>query len=395
MNREVLFLSHRVPYPPNRGDKIRSWHILNAIARHAPVHVVAFADPGSERLVPAPLRAVAASATFITPPASRIGAMASALFSGRPASVEAFRQRQLQAKVDELLRSGAIGTIYAYSGQMGQYVHGGQSARFVMDFVDMDSAKFAAQGTRRGLSGFAHRREALRLFAFEKAVAERADISLFVSEAEAELFRTRSDLGADRIGVLENGIDVSHFDPARPYLAVETKGSPLIVFTGQMDYAPNVEAVCGFARSALPAIRAIHPNAAFAIVGRAPTLDVRLLERLPGIQVTGEVDDTRSWLAAADVVVAPLLLARGIQNKVLEAMAMGRPVVASPAAAEGIDAVVGQDLLVGQGAGPVLALLGNRDRAASLGASARRRMIERYGWERQLAALPEILRLGA
>jgi polysaccharide biosynthesis protein PslH len=392
---EVLFLAHRVPYPPNRGDKIRSWNILNAIARLAPVHVVAFADPGGGPSVPGPLKAIAASATLFAPPASRMGAMGAALFSGRPASVEAFRQSRVQTKVDELLATGAIGTVYAFSGQMGQYVRPGQSARFVMDFVDMDSAKFAAQGEGRGLSAFAHRREAKRLFAFEKMIAEQADLGLFVSEAEAVLFRGRSGLGTDKIGVLENGIDVSHFDPARSYSAVETKGSPLIVFTGQMDYAPNVEAVCGFARSAMPAIRAIHPNATFAIVGRSPTLDVRILERLPGIQVTGEVDDTRSWLAASDVVVAPLSLARGIQNKVLEAMAMGRPVVASSAAAEGIDAVAGRDFVIGHGAGPVLALLGNRDRAASLGVSARRRMIDRYGWERQLSALPGILGLRA
>jgi polysaccharide biosynthesis protein PslH len=392
---EILFLAHRVPWPPNRGDKIRSWNILNAIARLAPVHVVAFADQGAGSSLPVPLRAISASLTLVAPPASRVGAMGAALISGRPASVEAFRDGRIQARVDELMAERPIRTIYAYSGQMGQYVRTGHSARFAMDFVDMDSAKFESRGARRGIAGLANRREARRLFAFEKALASRADISLFVSEVEASLFRERSGLGPDRIGVLENGIDVAHFDPAQSLPTVDAKGSPLIVFTGQMDYAPNVEAVSSFARTAMPAIRAIHPNAAFAIVGRAPTLDVRILERLPGIHVTGEVDDTRAWLAAADIVVAPLTLARGIQNKVLEAMAMARPVVASRAAAEGIDAVAGRDIVVGEGAGPVLALLGNRARAASIGAAARARMIDRYGWDRQLANLPAILGLSA
>lgn len=394
MSDGVLFLSHRVPYPPNRGDKIRSWNILNAIAAIAPVHVVAFADQGTSGQVPAPIKEISASVTLIPPTRSRLAAMMSALATGRPASVELFRDDRVQTRVDVLVRDGTISTIYAFSGQMGQYVRPNSPVRFVMDFVDMDSAKFEALGSRSGLTGLANRREARRLFAFERSLAQRADLSLFVSDAEANLFRDRTGL-SDRVAVLENGIDVERFDPLGVAPAPHDCGSPLIVFTGQMDYAPNIEAVSVFARKAMPAIRTIHPNAGFAIVGRAPTLDVRLLERLPGVHVTGEVDDTRAWLASADVVVAPLLLARGIQNKVLEAMAMGRPVVASSAAAEGIDAVPGRDFLVSDGSGAVLSLLGDRARAAAIGAAARSRMLERYRWDRQLSALPDILGLAS
>ena len=272
--------------------------------------------------------------------------------------------------------------------------------RFVMDFVDMDSAKFTTYAAQaRGLSRFANAQEAKRLFAFERAVAARADLSLFVSEAEAALFARETGLGAEKIAFIENGIDLEAYDPANPRSAVDSGEGALIMFTGQMDYRPNVDAVDGFARHAMPLIRAQHPSARFAIVGRNPTAEVSALAALPGVLVTGEVADTRDWLAAADVVVAPLLLARGIQNKILEAMAMAKPVVASPAAAEGIDAGADDGLIVAQDAeaqaGEVLALLANPARAKAAGRAARARMITRYGWDARLAGLGAMLGFGA
>jgi glycosyltransferase involved in cell wall biosynthesis len=170
---------------------------------------------------------------------------------------------------------------------------------------------------------------------------------------------------------------------------------PLIVFTGQMDYAPNITAVTRFAHDSLPAIRARFPSVTFAIVGRAPTPAVQSLVALPGVTVTGAVDDVRGWLAAAAVVVAPLDLARGIQNKVLEAMAMARPVVASPAAFEGIEATPGRDLIVAEPAdeaAAVIDLLGDIAKASAIGAAARARVVAGYAWERQLAPLATILK---
>jgi polysaccharide biosynthesis protein PslH len=293
-----------------------------------------------------------------------------------------------------------------------------------MDFVDMDSAKFAAWADgSSGPKSWANRIEAKRLFAFETATAKRADVSLFVSEAEAALFRAQAGFDAERVQALENGIDLAHFDPAlrlpgegrgltgspeqfSGQLPSQLPGSPrpspgrrgaapLIAFTGQMDYAPNVEAVTAFAKEAMPLIRATHPDAQFAIVGRAPTADVLALAKLPGVIVTGAVPDTRDWLAAADVIVAPLKLARGIQNKVLEAMAMAKPVVASPAAAEGIDALHDRDLIIADGskaqAEAVLNLLANPNDAAALGKAARAQMVARYSWDATLAPLPQLM----
>jgi glycosyltransferase involved in cell wall biosynthesis len=166
----------------------------------------------------------------------------------------------------------------------------------------------------------------------------------------------------------------------------------LVTFTGQMDYRPNVEAVVRFAREILPGIRARHPDVRFAIVGRAPTAAVRALAGNDVI-VTGEVPDVRCWLAASEVVVAPLMLARGVQNKVLEAMAMSRPVFASPAAAEGI-AHAGT-IRVGDGADGVNALLEDRTTAEALGRAARARVIARYGWDAALAPLDHMMGLAA
>lgn len=379
---EILFLAHRLPWPPDRGDRIRSWHVLEALTKLHAVHVIAPLDHAEDCQHIAKVESIAASVTTAVRPASKGMAVARALMTGLPASVALFSLPALHRAVQARLATGRVGTVLAFSGQMAHYVPLDIEARFVMDFVDMDSAKFAQQGAAaRGLSGWALRQEARRLRAFETATANRADASLFVSAAEAVLFNELTGLSAK---VLENGVDATFFAPA----AVEAVDAPhpLIVFTGQMDYAPNIDAVTAFARDVMPAL----PTATFAIVGRAPTAAVRALAS-PSVIVTGEVPDTRPWLAAADVVVAPLALARGIQNKVLEAMAMGKPVVASSAAAHGIDAEAGSELLVADSADAqaavIAALLADPLRARSIGQAARDRVLARYSWDACLAPL--------
>jgi polysaccharide biosynthesis protein PslH len=399
---EILFIAHRAPWPPDRGDRIRSWHLLSALLRLAPVHVAALCDTAADaRLAQGKLAPLCASLHLGVRNRSRPAAMADALVRGEPASVAMFRNTRLARHVRGLLDGGSITHIVGFSSQMGQYIpaRGQFSGRVVMDFVDVDSAKFAAYAAddQRQPMHWVHAREARLLAAWEAALARRCDASLFVSEAEAALFRQRSALGADRVHALENGIDTVRFDPAADYMWLPKMQGPLLVFTGQMDYRPNIDAVAWFVRDVLPLIRAGHPTASFAIVGRAPTAEVAALGALPGVMVTGEVPDVRPWLAAADVVTAPLLLARGVQNKLLEAMAMARPVVATPAAAEGIDAAAGQMLRVADGASAMAAAIGalldDPARAAAMGAAARQRMIDRYGWNARLAPLAALLGL--
>jgi sugar transferase (PEP-CTERM/EpsH1 system associated) len=393
---EILFIAHRIPFPPDRGDRIRSFHILRHLSGLRPVHLLGFVDSYEDRVIAKAMLPMLASLHMEVRSKSRMRAGVEALLKGTPVSIAAFASRNLQNMVARLLNERPIDTIFVYSGQMAQYVPydlGGR--RFIMDFVDVDSAKFSAYGKTPGLMGWVNRREGGLLSRFERDVAARADISLFVSEAEAALFRTQSGAGPDRVRALDNGIDVARFDPAI-FKHVDA-AEPMIVFTGQMDYRPNIEAVEYFARRTFPAIRAKHPHTLFAIVGRNPTPSVRKLGELKGVMVVGEVPDARPWIAAATVVVAPMDIARGVQNKILEAMAMARPVVASPAAFEGIDATPGKHLLVAQGydmANAVSSLITNPDYAAGIGQAARARMIERYDWMTQLRALDGMIEAG-
>lgn len=399
---EILFLVHRAPWPPDRGDRIRSWHMFEALVKRAPVHVVALADNDADAaLAREKMAPLCASLCIEVRNVSRPIALAQAVLRGEPVSNHLFKNTALAQHVGKLLRGGRITHIVAFSGQMAQYLPAHFDGPVIMDFVDVDSAKFAtyADQDKRQPLHWVHAREARKLGAYEADMARRTDASLFVSEAEAALFRARSGLGIDKVHAVENGIDTDRFDPAASLEPVGAGEGPLAVFTGQMDYRPNIDAVRWFAADILPLVRQRHPGARFAIVGRAPTDEVRALEKLPGVTVTGEVPDVRPWLAAANAVVAPLLLARGVQNKLLEAMAMARPVVASAAAAEGIDAVPGEHLRVAddaQGiADAVCAIFDDPAGASQMGAAARGRMIARYGWDARMAPLGKLLGLGA
>jgi sugar transferase (PEP-CTERM/EpsH1 system associated) len=388
----ILFLAHRIPFPPDRGDKIRSWNILKTLSRLGTVHLATFADDEADAAhLPALREALGGrlgEAHVEIRRAGKAEAALRALITGKPISLTMFDSGQMRAFVARLLAGEPECTVFAFSGQMGQFVP--QGARLVMDFVDMDSAKFEDYARQGGLLAPVHRREAERLFAFEREVAARADVSLFVSDAEADLFRSRAALPGADIRALHNGVDLDFYDAGASFARLKRAEGPLLVFTGQMDYAPNVDAVSWFAEEVLPTV----PNARFAIVGRNPSDAVKRLAVPDRVIVTGAVPDTRGWIAAADVVVAPLRIARGIQNKVLEAMAMGRPVVASPAAFEGIEAMPGRDLLVADGADgqgrAIRRLLTDSVLAATIGAAARQRM-EAYHWDARLAPLAAIM----
>ncbi len=376
---DILFLAHRVPYPPDRGDKVRSHHVMRYLSTLGRVHLASFADDPRDLGHDAALEQWCASAVVVPRTKGNARAAVEALAGGRAVSLAAFDRCAMRAAVARLLGERRYDAIYVYSGQMAQYLP--NDARFVMDFVDLDSAKFAAYADdARGPIRWMMRREARLLGAFERRVADRAQATLFVSAAEAALFGGPAH-------AVENGIDTGFFDPTA--VAPVAKVGPLIVFTGQMDYSPNIDAVRWFVREVLPGV-----PGRFAIVGRNPSAAVRALAGARVI-VTGEVADVRGWIAAADVVVAPLLLGRGVQNKVLEAMAMARPVVASTAAAEGIDhdgsiRVAGD---AGAFVREVKALLDDPAAADTLGQAARARTIARYGWDARLAPLAGLMGL--
>jgi sugar transferase (PEP-CTERM/EpsH1 system associated) len=401
MKPELLFLAHRIPYPPDRGDKIRSWHVLQHLGQFATVHLACFADDAADAAHLPALREAMGGAlgeAFVAPVNPNKLLWVTKAYARRLTINEAaMSSAGLQRFVDRILEERPIAGIYAFSVQMARFVPAGVPRPFVMDLVDFDSAKYADYARSGGLaSRLVYEREARKMFALEKATAARADVSLFVSEAEAALFRAEAKLPDADIRSLSNGIDLQYYDPDSDFPSVEVPAGPLIVFTGQMDYRPNVEAVRAFAHDVMPLIRTAC-DAHFAIVGRRPDSTVRELEGRDGIIVAGEVPDVRPWLAAASAVVAPLRVARGIQNKVLEAMAMARPVVASPGAFEGIDALPGRDLLVAEDAADMcdelLGLFEDSARAEAIGKAARARMVEGYGWATRLAPLAAMLGL--
>lgn len=381
--RDLLFLAHRAPFPPDRGDKIRSYHVVRHLMRDWRVHLCAFAEQDSEEQVPPDLARGLASHRIVRRTRPMPVAAAQALATGKPISLTAFAHPAMRAAVADVRARHAVAATYVFSGQMAQY-RGKEPT--IMDMVDVDSAKFASLERMAGWPMRAvYAREARRLGAYERQVARSVAATLFVSEAEAALFREGG--GEGRIIAVENGIDAAHYDPAA--FDGPSDDRPLIVFTGQMDYRPNIDAVTRFAEHILPLVRQARPDARFAIVGRAPTAAVR---RLAGeaVIVTGEVPDTRGWLARAAVCVAPLDLARGIQNKLLEAMAMARPIVASVAAAEGIDhggtiAVAGDDR---DFADRVIAALNG----PAANPQARARVLARYDWAARLGPLDLLLK---
>lgn len=399
--REILFIGHRIPFPPDRGDKIRSHHVLKRLSRIAPVHVATFADDDFDMAEEVELAALASSYKLVRRTKSLLFAGVQALARRNPVSLSAFHDCSLAHYIEEVLSTRPISTIYVFSGQMGQYIPDSFAGRVVADFVDVDSAKFEAYAKKKsGVTRWIDAREAKMLRAEEVRIADRADVSLLISREEADLFTSRlpeSVRARAQVDVMGNGIDGLNFDPALIVPEQRMLGctGPRLIFTGQMDYAPNVDAVLHAMDHILPDVRREVPGVTFHVVGRNPT--AQLLDRHGenGCYVWGRVDDVRPWLKAADIALVPLKIGRGVQNKVLEAMAMTLPVVLTPEAATGIPARHGTHFAVGENdaamISAVLYLLRDRRQARAVGQAARRFVVEEASWQSALAVLPQIV----
>lgn len=404
MSGEILFLSHRIPFPPDRGDKIRSHHVLRRLAQLAPVHVATFADDDADAVEEAELAALAASYRLVRRSTSLFLAGVQGLLRNEAVSLPAFHSDLLARYVADVLAAHPIETIFVFSGQMGQYIPDDFAGQVIVDFCDVDSAKFEAYAASHTWpERWVHAREGRLLRREERRLALRAGHCLLISPEEARLFADRLDpleREVVSVRVLGNGIDSDGFAPdavlPEPRLTALPPGR--IVFTGQMDYPPNVAAVLRFAHRILPRIREQLPEATFHVVGREPSEAVLALDGVEGCRVWGRVDDMRPWLAAANVAAVPLDIARGVQNKVLEAMAMALPVVLTSGAATGIAALSGQEFIVADDdaeiAAQTVALLRDPARAREIGQAARRFVVERQSWQAALAPLDRLLGAG-
>jgi len=392
----ILYLVHRLPYPPNKGDKVRSYNLLKHLARQHRVYLGTFIDdPDDERHV-ATVRALCADVHVarLDPRLARILSLRS-LLAREALTLGYYRSSALRNWVDETCRRRHIDTAVIFSSAMAQYLDKQPRIPTVIDFVDVDSAKWTQYAPRhRWPLSWLYRREGKLLLDYERRMAARASRSFFATDNEVALFAQKAPECRVRVQTMGNGVDAEYFsaDDMRP--SPFARDELPMVFTGAMDYLPNVDAATWFAADVLPGLLERWPATRFYIVGRSPAAEVLALAS-DRIVVTGTVDDVRPYLQHAAAVVAPLRIARGIQNKVLEAMAMSRPVIASAACASAVDAVAGQELLTATSPEEYVAAISQvleaPETATAMGRAARQRVIERYTWEAHMKAIDPFL----
>ncbi len=393
--QDILYLTHRIPYPPNKGDKIRSWHLLKHLAQRYRVHLGTFVDDQDDWQHVDTVKRLCGEThfAFLNPRTARLRSLA-ALAGKRPLSLDYYRNSGMRQWAGTVMKEQAIERVLVFSSAMAQYVTGARQARRIIDFVDIDSDKWRQYAEKKSWPmSWLYRRESRSLLGYERQVAHEFDASLFVSQAEADLFKQLAPESAAKASFFNNGVDAGYFSPAHEYSNPYPSDEAAIVFTGAMDYWPNIDAVQWFAREILPAVLASNPDTRFYIVGSRPATQVQALATLAGVRVTGTVPDIRPYLAHARLAVAPLRIARGVQNKVLEAMAMAKPVVASIQALEGITANIGEEALLARGRAEFIATISTllQHPRNNIGQAARARILADYTWERNLARVDELL----
>jgi sugar transferase (PEP-CTERM/EpsH1 system associated) len=390
----ILYLAHRIPFPPNKGEKIRAFHQIKFLSKRHAVHLVCFVDDPEDLQYVDALRAYCASVRAVYRPKwfFYLGAMFG-MVVGCSLSVAAFYSPSVQRYVDQLFAEGRIDRVLVFSSSMAQYVLRHEELPRVMDFVDVDSDKWRMYADRHGaMTRWIYRLEACRLAAYEARVASAFDVSILISTIEADLFKRA--VCDSPVTVLANGVDLDYFVPV-DRSADRAVEHPSIVFTGAMDYFPNVDAVQFFVRSILPLVRTYCGDVRFLIVGRNPTSEVKALEAVNGVTVTGAVVDIRPMMAQGQIAVAPFRIARGIQNKVLEAMAMALPVVGTPLAFRGLGVTETAGVCCGETpeelASMIAELLRDPVRRATVGAQGRRFVETSHRWDDLGETLEQIL----
>lgn len=395
----ILYLVHRLPFPPNKGDKVRSFNLLKHLAARHKVYLGTFVDDDADMQHLPAVRSMCAGlcAVRLKPAVAKIRSL-TAMVTGEPLGLAYYRSSELQAWVSQTRADCPLDATIIFSSVMGQYAPDSDAPHkhpLLVDFVDVDSEKWAQYATQRSWPmSWVYGREGRTLLRYERALAARATRGFFVTDKETELFQRLAPECAGQVQAVANGVDSDYFspDPLRenPFAA----GDLPIVFTGAMDYWPNIDAVVWFAEQVLPPLREKWRHARFVVVGRSPSAEVRRLAS-PEVLVTGTVADVRPYIQHAAVIVAPMRLSRGVQNKVLEAMAMARPVVAAADCVSAIHAPARSGIVAAEVAAEYVAaidgLLGDPARAGALALEARSLVRRWYSWEAQLSAIDPLL----
>ena len=403
----LLFISHRLPFPPDKGERIRGWNLLRHLAASYDIHLGCLTDEPAAPSSLEALRSVCADVAVVAMNRrwQKLHALRR-LRPGRPLMPDYYHRPGLQRWVEEVLARRRIDVVYIYSAAMAPYApagdlpddrHPARRRTRILDMQDIDSEKWTSYAAGAAWPmRLVWAREGRTLLEFERAAARNCDATLFVTEREARRFIELAPESAAGIDWLEHGVDAEAFTPGRefpnPYAQLEHIG-PDIVFTGNMDYWPNADAASWFACEIMPELRRHRPGLRFHAVGANPARETLRLARLPGVHVTGRVPDVRPYLAHAALAVAPLRIARGIQNKVLEAMAMARPAVVSSGALEGLHAEAGHHLLVADGAAETVRCVREvlDGKHPGLGPAGRALVEARYSWQSAIARLDRIL----
>ena len=387
---KILFVCHRFPFPPKRGGKIRPFNTIKHLAASHEVTVASLARSHDEALEGAGIAPHCAGyemAEVRNP--IQVARMLLRVPTPVPSSMGFFYSPALARRVRERIARERFDLIIVHCSSVAQYVDGVRDIPKILDFGDMDSQKWLEYAHYKPFplsAGYWF--EGKKLEREERRLAGRFDLCTATTRAEWET------LEAYRTGVatdwFPNGVDSSYFSPAAARYDPDT-----ICFVGRMDYYPNQECMFDFCERTLPLVRARRPNVKLLIVGADPTPAVKRLGELPGVTVTGSVADVRPYLHRSALMVAPLNIARGTQNKILEAMASGVPVVTSRVAAGGVDAAPDEHFLVasapGEYAQAVLQILDNPEQRGRLSSAGRERMLSNHAWNRSMQRLDRIV----
>lgn len=397
--KNLLYLVHRVPYPPNKGDKISSFNLLRYFSTRYRVHLGTFVDDPEDQQYLDKVREFCADTCFVdlNPKAAKFASLRG-LLSGEALTLAYYRHPKLRAWVERVMKDSPPDAVLMYSGAMGQYVPQDLDPKvptvFIMEDIDSDKWRSYA-ATKSWPLSWLYARESRRLLAFERTKAAQFDISVFISKAEADLFREMAPEVAAKVTNRTQGVDSDFHDPSLPLENPYSADVQPLVFCGAMDYWPNVDAVVWFAQEVLPRLREQVPNVLFCIVGMNPTDQVSKLADQPNVLVTGAVPDVRPYVRYARAAVLPLRIARGIQNKALEAMSMETPVIATPDALNGIVICPGFEPHVCQTAEELLQatthlLLADTGRDPG----GRACVLKHYNWDANLRRIGQMLETG-
>ena len=387
---KILYVCHRFPFPPKRGGKIRPFNMIKHLSARHEVTVASLVRSQTEANEGAGIAPHCARYEMgrVSNPVQTLR-MVARLPTSTPSSFGFFYSPALAKRIQTLLATERFDLIFVHCSSVASYVSQVSDIPKILDFGDMDSQKWLEYARYKPFPlSIGYWLEGRKLQREEMRLARNFDVCTATTRAEWETLQSYgTGVATDWF---PNGVDADYFAPTDVAYDADT-----ISFIGRMDYYPNQECMFEFCRATLPLLKQKRPGIKLLIVGADPTPAVRRLAEIPGVTVTGSVPDVRPFIRRSAAMVAPLNIARGTQNKILEAMAMGVPVISSRIAAAGVDAVAEEHLLVGstaaEYANAILRILDNPQERARLAHAGRERMLSHHAWPRSMQRLDRII----